>query len=272
MKYSPPVRRVETKRGHHYLDGQGQRIPGVTTILGDGIPKPQLINWAGNATAEAAINRWDELADLPPAQRLETLKKARYEVTDKAKRRGTEVHGYAERLVQGEQVTGIPDELRGHVEEYARFIDAFGLDPVLVEVVIVNYTHGYAGTLDLVADLDCPICSKRCRWLLDVKTNEKGIYAETALQLAAYRFAEAYVDNDATEHPMIAVDHCGAIHLTSTDALLVPTVSEAAQMVQFRLASKVRDYVKDNDALVLNPISAPSSHPSIARIVWEESA
>lgn len=272
MKYSPPVARVETKRGHYYKDGNGERIPGVTSILGDGLPKAALINWAANATAEAAINRWDELADMPPAQRLDALKKARYEVTDKAKRRGTEVHGYAERLVQGEGVTGIPDELRGHVEAYARFIDAFNVQPVLVEVVIVNYTIGYAGTLDLVAEIDCPLTGGRATWLMDVKTNEKGIYAETALQLAAYRYSEFYVDNTGAELPMIPVDQCGAIHVTSDEAVLVPTLSGPEQFKTFRIAQKVREFTKANDELVLNGIRPPTSTPSTARIVWEESA
>ena len=272
MQYSPPVARVETKRGHYYKDGQGQRIPGVTTILGDGLPKAALINWAANATAEAAVNRWDELSDMPPAQRLDALKKARYETTDKAKRRGTEVHGYAERLVQGEQVTGIPDELRGHVEAYARFVDAFNVQPVLVEVVIVNYTIGYAGTLDLVAEIDCPLTGGRATWLLDVKTNEKGIYAETALQLAAYRYSEFYVDADGKEQPMITVDHCGAVHVTSGDALLVPTVSGPDQLKMFRIAQKVREFDKASDEFVMNGIRPPEPSKSTARIVWEESA
>lgn len=270
MKYSPPVARVETKRGHYYKDGAGQRIPGVTTILGDGLPKAALINWAANATAEAAINTWDELSDLPPAQRLDRLKRARYETTDKAKRRGTEVHGYAEHLVQGEQVTGIPDELRGHVENYTRFLDGFNVQPVLVEVVIVNYTHGYAGTLDLVAEIDCPTCNQRCVWLLDVKTNEKGIYAETALQLAAYRYSEFYVDNDGNELPMVDVTHCGAIHLTSDDVTLVPTLSGIEQFKLFRIAAKVREFTKSSDELVLNGIGVPAPATSAARIVWEE--
>ena len=281
MKYTPPVARKEIKRrkkdgsmstSHSYIDGNGQRMPGVTTILGDGLPKKALINWAANATAEAAINRWDEYADMPPAQRLTALKEARYETTDRAKRRGTEVHGYAEKLVQGEQVTGVPDELRGHVEAYARFLDGFDVAPILVEVVVVNYTHGYAGTLDLVADIQCPLCNQVCRWLLDVKTNEKGIYGETALQLAAYRYAEFYVDNEGNEQSMPGVDHCGAIHVTSDDAVLVPTMSGPEQMQQFRLAGKVRDYVKNNDALVLNAIRPPAQTPSTARLVWEETA
>lgn len=281
MKYEPPVARKEIKRrkkdgsistSHSYIDGNGQRMPGVTTILGDGLPKKALINWAANATAEAAINRWDEYADMPPAQRLTALKEARYETTDRAKRRGTEVHGYAEKLVQGEQVTGVPEELRGHVEAYARFLDGFDVAPVLVEVVVVNYVHGYAGTLDLIADIQCPLCNRVCRWLLDVKTNEKGIYGETALQLAAYRYAEFYVDNEGQEQPMLEVAHCGAIHVTSSDAVLIPTTSELAQYAMFRIAGKVRDWDATSRELIGAPISVPEEIYATARINWEETA
>lgn len=278
MKFVAPVTRKEITRrkkdgsvstSHSYIDGNGDRMPGVTTILGEGLPKAALINWAANATAEAAINRWDEYAEMPPAKRLDALKQARYETTDKAKRRGTEVHTYAEALVQGKEVTGVPDLLRGHVEGYARFLDGFDVAPVLVEVVVVNYSYGYAGTLDLVADIQCPLCGKVCRWLLDVKTNEKGIYAETALQLAAYRYAEFYVDNEGKELPMIDVEHCGAIHVTSDDAVLVPTASEPAQFSMFRIAAKVREWDKTNRELIGAPISVPDTAATTARISWE---
>lgn len=269
MKFIPPVTRVDRRNYHIYKDGDNNQIPGVTTILGDGLPKKALIEWAGNATAEAAINRWDELADLPPAQRYDTLRRARYDTTDKAKRRGTEVHTYAERLVQGERVEGIPDELRGHTEAYVRFIDKFELDPILVEVVIVHYDLGYAGTLDLVADLTTST-GKRERWLLDIKTNEKGIWPETALQLAAYRYAQFYVDNQSQEQSMIPVDACGAIHITSDDAQLIPTVSGADELKQFRIAAKVRDFTKNGDGLILPPMPPKDPTPSAARLIWED--
>src|SRR6516165_9506824 len=160
MKYIPPIQRKEgTAFGrtyHYYIDGDNKRIPGVTTIIGDGIPKPKLINWAGRATAEGAIDQWDELTELPPAKRLKKLEGIRYEDRDKAADKGTQIHLYGEALVQGIEVRGIPDELRGHVDNYVQFIDAWKLDPVLVEAVVVNYTRGYAGTLDLIADLDSP--------------------------------------------------------------------------------------------------------------------
>ena len=78
-------------RGHSYkLDGQP--IDGVTTLIGDGMRKKALENWAGNETAAYAVNHWDELGVLPVAARLERLKKARFEVRDTAARKGTEVH------------------------------------------------------------------------------------------------------------------------------------------------------------------------------------
>jgi hypothetical protein len=115
-------------------------------------------------------------------------------------------------------VRGIPDELRGHVDNYVQFIDAWKLDPVLVEAVVVNYTRGYAGTFDLIADLDSPT-GERQRLLLDIKTGATGVFSETALQLAAYRNAEYYVDADGDEQPMIAVDGCAAIHVTAANKI-----------------------------------------------------
>jgi hypothetical protein len=267
-KYQPPVKRVDRGRYHYYTDANNQRIPGVTTILDKGIPKPQLITWAANATAEGAIDNWDSLSDLPVAARLKALQNIRYEVTNTAKNKGTLIHGLADQIVQGQQVGDIPDNLRPYLENYVAFIDAWKLDPILVEVVIVNYTHGYAGTLDLIADIT-GISGERERWLLDIKTGEKGIYAETALQLAAYRAAEYYVDQNGDEQPMIGVEHCGAIHLTADDALLVPTVSDHEQLLMFRIAGKVADYDNDKDGLVLPPIRPPASGGPIPRIVWE---
>lgn len=265
MKFIPPVKRVERGKYHYYTDGDGKRIPGVTTIIGDGLPKPQLINWAANTTAEGAVNNWDTLTDLPPAARLKALQGIRYETTNKAKNRGTQIHGYAEALVQQKTVEGIPDDLRGYTEAYVRFIDTWELDPVLVEVVVVNYSVGYAGTLDLVAEITSP-AGEREVWLCDIKTGEKGIYAETALQLSAYRFAEFYVDQDGNEQPMPKVEGTAAIHVTPDEARFIPTVSERDQFNMFRIAQKVYEYDKEKDGLILPEVRRPNS--STAHVIW----
>lgn len=269
MKFTPPMKRVETAKGHWYKDSQGHRIPGVTTILGDGVPKPALINWAATATAEWAVDHFDELTEMTPAARLKKLSGARYETTDKAKKRGTEVHGYGERLVKGEKVAGIPDELRGHVEAYARFLDKFEVDPILIEAPVVNYCIGYAGTLDLVAEITDTKGERRIL-LLDLKTNEKGIFGETALQLAAYRYAEKYLDADGNEHDMPEVEGCGAILISSDNAQLIPTTSGPEQFKSFRIAAAMRDIVSNSRDLVGAAVEPHNPEPSLARIVYEE--
>lgn len=268
-KFVPPIRRIETAKGHYYKDGNGQRIPGVTTMLGDGVPKPALINWAANATAEYAVDNWDQLTELQPSARLKTLQGARYASSDKAKKRGTEVHGYAERLVKGEKVTGIPDELRGHVEAYVWFLDKFEVDPILVEATIVSYRYGYAGTLDLIAEIT-DTDGQRKRLLLDAKTNEKGIFGETPLQLAAYRYADFYVDAAGKEQPMIEVDACGAVLVNSDGAQLIPCLAGPDQMKSFRIAAAMRDIVSSGSDLVGSPVEPHNPEPSVARVIFEE--
>lgn len=268
-QFTGPMRRKETAKGHYYVDANNHRIPGVTTILGDGVPKPALINWAATATAEWAVDHFDELLEMTPAARLKKLTGARYAVTDKAKKRGTEVHSYGERLVKGEKITGVPDELRGHVEAYVRFLDKFEVDPILVEVSVVNYRIGYAGTLDLICQITDDKGQRRTL-LLDLKTNEKGIFGETALQLAAYRYAEFYIDEHGAEQPMPEVEGCGAILISSDNAQLIPTVSGPEQFKSFRIAHAMRDIVNNSRDLVGAAVEPHNPNPSTARIVYEE--
>jgi hypothetical protein len=268
--FTPPVTRKQRGKNHSYVDANGHRIPGVTTILGNGVPKPALINWAANATAEYAVDHWDRLADLPVAARIKTLQGARYEVTDKAKKRGTEVHGYGERLVKGESIKGVPDELRGHCEGYVRFLDQFQVDPLHVELTVVSYKYGYAGTLDLIADLATGTGGAMERWLLDLKTNEKGIFGETALQLAAYRYAEKYIGTDGKEHDMPAVQRTGAILISSDGSQLIPTISTIDQLKAFWYAGQVAQFVDSSRDLIGAPIEPFDPDAPVARVVYDE--
>src|SRR2546426_12762917 len=108
--YAPPIRRKNHGKGHSYVDANGAKVPGVTTILGDGVPKPALINWAAKTTAEYAVDHWEDLSALGPSARLKELNGARFADRDAAARRGTEVHGLAERLVAGAEVE-VPEPL-----------------------------------------------------------------------------------------------------------------------------------------------------------------
>jgi hypothetical protein len=108
--------------------------------------------------------------------------------------------------------------------------------------------------------------------LLDAKTNEKGIFGETALQLAAYRYAEYYVGPDGNEQPMMPVTGCGAVLISSDDAQLIPCTAGPDQMKSFRIAAAMREIVNGSRALVGAPIEPHNPSPSTARIVYEEPA
>ena len=53
---APKLTRRNYGKGHsYYLDGE--KIPGVTSVLGDGLAKPALINWAAKTVAGYAVER-----------------------------------------------------------------------------------------------------------------------------------------------------------------------------------------------------------------------
>lgn len=243
MSFTPPVRRVRSGRGHVYQDAAGRRVPGVTTLINDGVPKPALVKWAGRVVAECAVNRWDELAELPVAARLKTLQDAPWADRDAAANRGTEVHALAERLARGEQIT-VPDELAGHVDAYVRFLDDWNPTPVLLETVVVNYTVGYAGTLDGIVELP-----NVGRTLIDIKTGRSGVFGDVALQLAAYRYAEVYLHRDE-ERPMPPVDSCAVIHVRADGYSLVPVEAGSRQFRAFQYAMQVGAFVDGSRDLV----------------------
>lgn len=206
------IQRIETKRGHTYrLDGD--KVDGVTSILSAGLPKPALLPWGIKSVAEYAADHLDTLVGMQPMGReaiVSALKQAPYTDRDQAARRGTETHDLAEKLVHGEEVD-VPEEIAGHVQACVRFIDDWQVEPLSVERPLASRQWRYMGTYDLVAKL-----ADGSRVLLDWKTGRSGIYAETVLQLAAYRYAEVYLDPDGTtERPMadLGIDRTMAVWL-----------------------------------------------------------
>jgi hypothetical protein len=204
--------RKETKRGHSYtLDGKA--VQGVTTILNKGLPKPQLVYWSAKTVAEYVADNFDTVNELRSMGRepmIAALKATPWESRDRAAARGTDVHALAEAIMHDQEVE-VPRELRGYVTGYVDMIDAWQITPVLTEKVIGNRDWWYAGTFDAIVDIGAgPFAGQRM--LLDWKTS-KGVYPETACQLAAYQNAEFYIDDDGAEQPMPEVDALGVVHV-----------------------------------------------------------
>lgn len=272
-RYTPPVRRIKHGRGHVYKDANGLKVPGVTTILGDGVPKPALMNWGPKVTAEYAVDHWDELGQLTPSARLAKLEKARYEDRDTAANQGTRVHELAERLAKGEEVP-VPDDLAGHVESYVAFLNDWEPDAFLREAVVMSHTYGYAGTFDvgarfsdraiveLLADqlelphllqLDRPVTA-----IADIKTSRSGIFGETALQLAAYRFADVYVDDEGAERPMPEFDFAFGLHVRADGYDLRPIIAGPVQLREFLYAREVGRFAEETSrTYVGQPLTPP---------------
>src|SRR5690348_144937 len=105
------TKRIDTARGHWYkLDGD--KVDGVTTVIGNGVPKPALMPWAAREVATFAADNLELLGQLERDARIDLLKGAHYRDRDKAARRGTEVHRLAERLIKDEEID-VPEELVG---------------------------------------------------------------------------------------------------------------------------------------------------------------
>lgn len=215
---TPRLQRRNHGKGHSYkIDGQ--KATGVTTAL-NAIAKPALIDWAARVTAEYAVDNWDDLNPLPVAQRLAKLKDARWNTVKEAALRGTRIHDLGEKVSHGVEVE-VPDEYRGPVEAYARFLDEWEIEMHATETPCCNTNHRYAGTADGWATIG----RTSEKVLLDIKTG-KGVYSEAALQLAAYRYADLWQpdgpDSETTRGP---VDAVYVAHVLPDTVRLLPVVA-----------------------------------------------
>jgi hypothetical protein len=264
------IQRKDSGRTHWYvdLDAGGERVPGVTSITGDGLPKPALINWAGDATAEYAIDGWDELSKLSLSERLKKMKGGRYEKRDAASNKGTQIHKLAERLVAGERVT-VPDALTGYVQSCVAFLNDFDVRAVHVEAVAYSETHRHVGTLDLIGDVLLPDMPeydhiKRddegySRGLLDWKTGRSGIFGDVALQLAPYRHSEFLILPDGEVIDMPEVDFTAGIHIRADGYSLVPVLTDETVYRDFLYVAQVARIQTGLRDLVGEPIVAPTA-------------
>ena len=208
-----PIERRDTPHGRFYLI-DGESLPSVTTIL-NVIGKPGLLNWAASTERQLVI---DTAADLyldvgktplmsRPAYvstlttRLGTTRAHKREL-EKAGSIGTQAHKRIEwhlRQALG-QVTGpmppITDEALWAFMAFEDWAKSVDLKPRLIEQVVYSKTYGYAGTMDLLADVE------GVPRLVDFKTG-KAIYGEALLQSAAYQTALVEMGHPAPQGGLV---------------------------------------------------------------------
>ncbi|MBT56576.1 MAG: hypothetical protein CMF72_24650 [Mameliella sp.] len=220
------LKRRNYGRGHGYLL-DGTKIEGVTGAI-DVLDKPALRNWYAEQAAKRAVDEWDRLTDMSVSDRLEYIKWGPRDKVRAAALRGTQIHDLGQQLADGGEVD-VPDEHRGPVEAYARWLDKWDVETIATETPLVSVTHKYGGTADLwgrVGALDGAVC------LLDVKTG-KGVYNETALQLAAYRYAELMQPEPGVEIAVPAVDAVYVAHVLPDDVRMLPVIADESTFRTF---------------------------------------
>lgn len=243
-------------------------IPGVTTLLGGGIPKPALNPWYARMVAEFVDQNpleVERLRSLPPVQHqgrersalVDALCKVPTGKRDTAAERGTQIHALAEKVVAGDEVV-VPVEHDGEVTGYVDFLDTWDITPMVVEGRGANVTEFYAGTFDLVGT--SPYWDGVA--LIDLKTSN-GVYGETAIQTAAYAKFEFYLDENGEERPMPKIERTFVAHITPFGTDLHPLCTSPAEIDeayrQFLCAAYITKTAKRRKDFLRDPLPTPNA-------------
>lgn len=185
------------------------RLPSVTTILDAILPKPGLPPWAekhGILGAVEAIRRGEldpRDQNIDPVARVRGLKLGADNARDRAATRGLNVHA----LLEAYMLTGEPPNLGDHPTEHWGYLQALtrwlmkaNPEPVSVEELVVHPEHGYAGRLDLRANIGGLLHT------VDAKTQENGgIYESAHVQARLYERAAVRCGDEPAFQTMVVV-------------------------------------------------------------------
>ena len=180
----------------------GTDYPSVTTIL-KYTPKEWLGAWAAKVVATEAVTGYEALGRAIAEQGTEAalwaLKRTPWQRRDAAADFGSAKHAVLEALVAERE---IPETV--HHREIEQWRDAYQPLVLFSEAQVVNTTVGYAGSLDLIAEV------YGRRLLIDLKSSSV-IDHVMRLQLAAYRYAESVFEDDRILAEMPPVEGCAVL-------------------------------------------------------------
>ena len=166
LEFNAELKQINFLDRRVYKRSEGVYYPSVTTIL-QYMPK--------NKFFESWLKDVGHNADL---------------IMRKAGKEGTQVHEAAERLIQGEEISWMDDYGNAKYSQivwemilkFYEFWTTYNPKPVALESFVYSDEHKYAGTADIVCEIDGET------WLLDIKTSN-SIHKSYDLQLASYAVA-----------------------------------------------------------------------------------
>jgi hypothetical protein len=214
---------ISRSERHAYSWSDGQVMygpfPGVTSVIGIVDKSGPLMGWSRRVTAEAAVRHAAEIGtwatEFGTDAAVSLLTKAAVNETTKAADVGTRVHALAEAISLGQSVE-VTEEERPFLEAYQQWIADWRPEFLATEEMVISTQHRYGGTFDAAVRMLDEV------WLIDYKTS-KGVYPETALQLAAYARADFIGrPGDPTRYEIPQATQFGVLHLRPTGYEVVP--------------------------------------------------
>jgi len=241
---------------HFYSWNGNAAVPSITTSIGM-LAKPALVGWATRETAKAAVRNIETVyamtRESPPLEEqlsyhpaVAYLKAMPGYQRDSAADVGTRAHKFAELLPQG-KTSDIDDDIMPFAESFLRdFIEKYkpSFHPLYTEAMVFHpgdeQVLSYGGTMDTFCRID------DATWLIDYKTSKSGVYPETAMQLAAGRWA-GWIGRpgDPKQYDVPKVDRCGALWLRPEGAELIPYDVTPAEFEAFAACRRLWQWVNE---------------------------
>jgi hypothetical protein len=258
-----PANSRTTSRGRVYT-WKGESYWSVTTIIGNGLPKPALLPWGIKTVAEYAVTNHRILVDMLRRRRgqpepdrqaaIDWLKGAPYRDRERAADLGSLIHARIESLILAKPEPPAPPVARGYLDAFDLFVAEWHPEFEAAEFTVYSRSEWYAGTGDWLARIP-----GHGLVLGDTKSG-KDVYPEVALQLSAYRNGEFIGMPDGSEAPMPPVDECMALHLRADGTYsLVPVDAGPEAFRAFKYVREVFRFAEDLSKRVIGqPLVAPA--------------
>lgn len=287
LNFNPKSPRYRYTVSDDATNVRDQSVRGVTTVLRDIINKPDLLQWPMNMSHQKIFGAaWDdnlkeyfykeEVAllkcgkEYTPEELQEIMKagaRAHVVRSDRGKDIGTMVHKAVEVYVRSQDASealqaalGVAEgevakEDRKAIEKafntFKDFWDSLHATVIDVERPVYSRGLNYAGTCDLIAEINGR------RYLIDLKTTNSskkaplGVYSEYFMQLGAYSYA--YKEETGT-----LMDDLAVIRVSKEGVLSVVTATDMKIEVgacerMFAYAVRVHDWLEEAAAFLQDP-------------------
>jgi len=178
------------------------------------------VGWAKREVAACAVRNIDMLHQMVqtggPDAALQWLKNLPDYQRDTSADLGSRVHAVAEAIALGQSPEVTEDEAP-FIEAYRRdFLERHKPTFRAVEFMVYSQRYLYGGTADAAVVIDGEL------WLIDYKTGT-GVYPDTALQLAALRWADWQGrPGDPQKYRIPPATRFGVVHIRPEGAQLIP--------------------------------------------------